>query len=120
MRASPLPLLTCTRVAGEREYYVHAAAWHEEKINRRAMCFILASYDKRRVVKNKEGSQRGAYEPSLNYSSENYFFISVRKLSSAATIDGALGAGALMSSLKPWSSTALEVVGPKAPISVPF
>ena len=41
-----------------------------------------------------------------------YFFISARNNSSAATIDGALGAGALMSNLSPMSSIALEVVGP--------
>ena len=46
-----------------------------------------------------------------------YFFISVvRYNSSAAAIDGACGNGAFTSSLNPASSTAAEVVGPKAPI----
>lgn len=47
-------------------------------------------------------------------------FTLTRKSSNAATIDGELGAGALISSLRPLSSTAFDVVGPNAPIRVPF
>ena len=49
-----------------------------------------------------------------------YFLISCRYISSALTIDGAFGAGAFTSSLRPLSSIAFDVVGPKAPINVPF
>ena len=40
--------------------------------------------------------------------------------SMAMVIEGAPGAGAAMSRRSPASSTALQVVGPKAAISVPF
>src|SRR5947209_13623960 len=52
---------------------------------------------------------------------ETYFFFSLlRNLSSAATMEGAWGSGALMPNLSPASSMALEVLFPKAPITVPF
>ena len=50
----------------------------------------------------------------------DYFFIAERNISNADTIDGALGIGALISRRSPLSSTAFEVVGPNAPIIVPF
>src|SRR5579864_7550264 len=43
-----------------------------------------------------------------------------RYFSSADTIEGACGSGALMSRVSPASCTALEVLLPKAPIFVPF
>src|SRR6476661_239394 len=53
---------------------------------------------------------------------ECYFFLlsPTRNLSRAATIDGAWGSGALIPSFRPASSIALEVLLPKAPITVPF
>src|SRR6476661_1404481 len=53
---------------------------------------------------------------------ECYFFLlsPTRNLSRAATIDGAWGSGALIPSLRPASSIALEVLLPKAPMTVPF
>src|SRR5450432_1442576 len=43
-----------------------------------------------------------------------------RYLSNAATIEGVCGNGAFISNNKPASSTALDVLFPKAPIFVPF
>src|ERR1700744_2861745 len=43
-----------------------------------------------------------------------------RYFSSAETMEGAWGRGALMSRVRPASSTAREVLLPKAPIFVPF
>src|SRR6476469_4847848 len=53
---------------------------------------------------------------------KNYFFFvcMARNCSNAATIEGVCGWGALMLKVRPASSTALEVLLPKAPITVPF
>jgi hypothetical protein len=53
---------------------------------------------------------------------QHYFFFSVtaRYFSRADTIEGAWGRGALISRVRPASSTAREVLLPKAPIFVPF
>src|ERR1700743_242368 len=52
----------------------------------------------------------------------HYFFLTVteRYFSNAETMEGACGCGALISSVSPASSTAREVLLPKAPILVPF
>src|SRR6185436_559833 len=52
----------------------------------------------------------------------NYFFFlfAARNCSSAATILGACGCGALISSFSPASSAALDVLFPNAPMTVPF
>jgi hypothetical protein len=49
-----------------------------------------------------------------------YFFFGLRKFSSAVTILGLCGKGALISKANPASSTALMVFSPKAAIFVEF
>src|SRR5574338_652984 len=66
----------------------------------------------------------GVYSHSANfvkiiYCCPFYLFL-LKNFSKAATIEGVSGAGAFMWSVKPASSTALEVLLPKAPILVPF
>src|SRR6185437_12146863 len=65
----------------------------------------------------------GAHSPSHKVKGcAAYFFLIVtaRYFSSAETMEGAWGCGALISSVRPASSTAREVLLPKAPILVPF
>ena len=81
---------------------------------------IILGHDKNLFVKTF--SKNIFVNSKINYCKGKwyYFLIAARKISSADTMEGALAAGALISSLRPLSSTAFAVVGPNAPITVPF
>src|SRR5215213_6285650 len=57
-----------------------------------------------------------------NQFDKNYFFraSAAKYFSSAATIEGACGSGALIVNTSPASSMAFDVLFPNAPITVPF